>query len=134
MILSDNGYRKKRSHDVESQLPSLFWKLKRVEMLPLTEKNITRWLNSLDKRLRVKNAHIFSNLVVKVIKLQYHHRRGKCSDNQRGKCRSKRLGRDARKNNGRKVFPGKISKSKLIAHLKAVGLACGIRTPLVWIG
>ena len=29
-----------------------------------------------------------------------------------------------------KVFPDTISKGKLLAHLKTVGLACGIRTPL----
>ena len=29
-----------------------------------------------------------------------------------------------------KVFPDTISKGKLLTHLKAVGLACGIRTPL----
>ena len=31
-----------------------------------------------------------------------------------------------------KVFPDTISKGKLLTHLKAVGLACGIRTPLTW--
>ena len=31
-----------------------------------------------------------------------------------------------------KVFPDTISKGKLIASLKAVGLACGIRTPLTY--
>ena len=31
-----------------------------------------------------------------------------------------------------KIFPDTISKSKLIASLKAVGLACGIRTPLTY--
>ncbi|SPY34966.1 Tyrosine recombinase XerC [Porphyromonas cangingivalis] len=29
-----------------------------------------------------------------------------------------------------KVFPDTMSKGKLLTHLKAVGLACGIRTPL----
>ena len=29
-----------------------------------------------------------------------------------------------------KIFPDTMSKSKLLTHLKAVGLACGIRTPL----
>lgn len=31
-----------------------------------------------------------------------------------------------------KVFPDTMSKGKLLTHLKAVGLACGIRTPLTW--
>ena len=31
-----------------------------------------------------------------------------------------------------KIFPDTMSKGKLIASLKAVGLACGIRTPLTW--
>ena len=31
-----------------------------------------------------------------------------------------------------KIFPDTISKSKLSTHLKAVGLACGIRTPLTF--
>lgn len=31
-----------------------------------------------------------------------------------------------------KVFPDTISKGKLSTHLKAVGLACGIRTPLTY--
>ncbi|KGO01945.1 integrase [Porphyromonas gulae] len=31
-----------------------------------------------------------------------------------------------------KVFPDTMSKNQLIAHLKAIGLACGIRTPLTW--
>ncbi|KGO02230.1 integrase [Porphyromonas gulae] len=31
-----------------------------------------------------------------------------------------------------KVFPNTITKNQLIAHLKAIGLACGIRTPLTW--
>ncbi|WP_333616385.1 site-specific integrase [Bacteroides pyogenes] len=31
-----------------------------------------------------------------------------------------------------KIFPDTISKGKLIASLKAVGLACGIRTPLTY--
>ena len=31
-----------------------------------------------------------------------------------------------------KVFPDTMSKGKLLIHLKAVGLACGIRTPLTW--
>ena len=34
--------------------------------------------------------------------------------------------------NDHEVFPDKITKSQLIAHLKAIGLACGIRTPLTW--
>ncbi len=29
-----------------------------------------------------------------------------------------------------KIFPDTLSKGKLLTHLKAVGLACGIRTPL----
>ncbi len=29
-----------------------------------------------------------------------------------------------------KIFPDTISKGKLLTHLKAVGLACGVRTPL----
>ena len=29
-----------------------------------------------------------------------------------------------------KIFPDTMSKGKLLTHLKAVGLACGIRTPL----
>ena len=31
-----------------------------------------------------------------------------------------------------KIFPDTMSKGKLSTHLKAVGLACGIRTPLTW--
>ena len=31
-----------------------------------------------------------------------------------------------------KIFPDTMSKGKLIASLKAVGLACGIRTPLTY--
>ena len=31
-----------------------------------------------------------------------------------------------------KIFPDTMSKGKLSTHLKAVGLACGIRTPLAW--
>ena len=31
-----------------------------------------------------------------------------------------------------KIFPDTISKGKLSTHLKAVGLACGIRTPLTY--
>lgn len=31
-----------------------------------------------------------------------------------------------------KVFPDTMSKGKLLTHLKAVGLACGIRTPLTY--
>ena len=31
-----------------------------------------------------------------------------------------------------KVFPDTMSKGKLLIHLKAVGLACGIRTTLTW--
>ena len=31
-----------------------------------------------------------------------------------------------------KVFPNTITKNQLIAHLKAIGLASGIRTPLTW--
>ena len=31
-----------------------------------------------------------------------------------------------------KVFPDTMSKDKLSKHLKAIGLACGIRTPLTW--
>ena len=31
-----------------------------------------------------------------------------------------------------KIFPDTVSKGKLLTHLKAVGLACGIRTPLTW--
>ena len=31
-----------------------------------------------------------------------------------------------------KIFPDTMSKGKLLTHLKAVGLACGIRTPLTW--
>ena len=31
-----------------------------------------------------------------------------------------------------KVFPDTMSDWKLLRHLKAVGLACGIRTPLTW--
>ncbi len=31
-----------------------------------------------------------------------------------------------------KVFPDTMGKGKLLTHLKAVGLACGIRTPLTW--
>lgn len=29
-----------------------------------------------------------------------------------------------------KIFPDTMSKGKLLTHLKAVGLACGVRTPL----
>ena len=29
-----------------------------------------------------------------------------------------------------KIFPDTMSKGKLLTHLKAVGLACGIRTPV----
>ena len=29
-----------------------------------------------------------------------------------------------------KIFPDTMSKDKLLTHLKAVGLACGVRTPL----
>lgn len=35
-------------------------------------------------------------------------------------------------NNDHEVFPDTITKSQLVAHLKAIGLACGIRTPLTW--
>ncbi len=31
-----------------------------------------------------------------------------------------------------KIFPDTMSKGKLSTHLKTVGLACGIRTPLTW--
>ena len=31
-----------------------------------------------------------------------------------------------------KIFPNTMSDWKLLRHLKAVGLACGIRTPLTW--
>ena len=31
-----------------------------------------------------------------------------------------------------KIFPDTMSDWKLLRHLKAVGLACGIRTPLTW--
>lgn len=31
-----------------------------------------------------------------------------------------------------KIFPDTMSKGKLLTHLKAVGWACGIRTPLTW--
>ncbi|MBB6276627.1 site-specific integrase, partial [Porphyromonas circumdentaria] len=31
-----------------------------------------------------------------------------------------------------KIFPDTMSKNQLIAHLKSIGLACGIRTPLTW--
>ncbi|MCI6160441.1 MAG: site-specific integrase [Prevotella sp.] len=31
-----------------------------------------------------------------------------------------------------KIFPDTMSKGKLLAHLKTVGLACGIRTPLTY--
>lgn len=31
-----------------------------------------------------------------------------------------------------KIFPDTMSKGKLLTHLKAVGLACGIRTPLTY--
>ena len=31
-----------------------------------------------------------------------------------------------------KIFPDTMSDWKLLSHLKAVGLACGIRTPLTW--
>ncbi|RRD75904.1 site-specific integrase [Alloprevotella sp. OH1205_COT-284] len=31
-----------------------------------------------------------------------------------------------------KIFPDTVSKGKLSSHLKTVGLACGIRTPLTW--
>jgi len=31
-----------------------------------------------------------------------------------------------------KIFPDTMSKGKLSTRLKAVGLACGIRTPLTW--
>ena len=31
-----------------------------------------------------------------------------------------------------KIFPDTVSKGKLLTHLKAVGLACGIRTPLTY--
>lgn len=31
-----------------------------------------------------------------------------------------------------KIFPGTMSKGKLLTHIKAVGLACGFRTPLTW--
>lgn len=31
-----------------------------------------------------------------------------------------------------KIFPDTMSKGKLLNHLKAVGLACGIRTPLTY--
>ena len=31
-----------------------------------------------------------------------------------------------------KIFPDTMSDWKLLCHLKAVGLACGIRTPLTW--
>jgi integrase len=34
--------------------------------------------------------------------------------------------------NDHEVFPDTITKSQLVAHLKAMGLACGIRTPLTW--
>ncbi|WP_025843244.1 site-specific integrase [Porphyromonas gingivicanis] len=34
--------------------------------------------------------------------------------------------------NDHEVFPDTITKNQLIAHLKAIGLACGIRTPLTW--
>ena len=33
-----------------------------------------------------------------------------------------------------KIFPDTMSKGKLSTHLKAVGLACEIRTPLAWLG
>ena len=31
-----------------------------------------------------------------------------------------------------KIFPDTMSKGKLLTHIKAVGLACGFRTPLTW--
>ena len=31
-----------------------------------------------------------------------------------------------------KIFPDTMSNWKLLRHLKAMGLACGIRTPLTW--
>lgn len=31
-----------------------------------------------------------------------------------------------------KIFPDTISKGKLLTHLEAMGLACGIRTPLTY--
>lgn len=34
--------------------------------------------------------------------------------------------------NDHEVFPDTMSKNQLVAHLKAIGLACGIRTPLTW--
>ena len=36
------------------------------------------------------------------------------------------------KSSDMKIFPDTISKSKLSTHLKAVGLECGIRTPLTF--
>ncbi|MDO4722604.1 site-specific integrase, partial [Porphyromonas circumdentaria] len=39
---------------------------------------------------------------------------------------------EAGDSNNHKVFPDTMSKNQLIVHLKAIGLACGIRTPLTW--
>lgn len=38
----------------------------------------------------------------------------------------------ARDSRDHKVFPDTMSKNQLIAYLKAIDLACGIRTPLTW--